>query len=240
MPAMYIRAKAGSIAQAVLLPGDPRRAKYIAENYLSEPVLFNDARGMYGYTGNYKSERISVMGTGMGIPSVTAYTKELIEDFGAKTLIRVGTCGSYCKDIKLLDIILASGCCTDSAFLSGELQGDFAPLADFSLLNRAYEKAIERGIKTYVGLLKSSDMFYPDTEDELNKWSAYGVLGVEMEGAGLYAAAAKHGARALTICSVSDSTFLKDELSSKERETSLDNMITLALETACEGEGEVM
>ncbi|NLC78457.1 MAG: purine-nucleoside phosphorylase [Ruminococcaceae bacterium] len=234
MAALHIRAKRGDVAEAILLPGDPRRAKYIAENYLENPVRFNDARGMYGYTGYYNKKRVSVMGTGMGIPSISVYASELIKDFGVKTLIRVGTCGSYCQEIGLMDIILAEGCCTDSAFLREELPGDFAPLADFSLLTSAYEKSVERGIKTYVGLLKSSDLFYPDTEDEKNKWSDYGVLGVEMEGAGLYAVAAKYGVRALTICSVSDSSFTKDELTSKERESSLDYMITLALETACE------
>ncbi len=238
MSELYIRAKSGDIAKSILLPGDPRRAKYIAENYLSEPVLFNDARGAYGYTGVYKGKRVSVMGTGMGIPSITIYARELIENFGVNTLIRVGTCGSFRKEIGLLDIILASGCCTDSAFLNDELPGDYAALADFSLLKSAYEKAEALGVKAYVGLLKSSDMFYADTADEKNKWAAYGVLGVEMEGAGLYAEAAKHGARALTICSVSDGSCTKDELTSKERETSLDNMITLALETARGGEEE--
>ena len=232
MGTAHINASCGDIAKRILLPGDPLRAKYIAEKFFDDAVLFNEVRGMLGYTGTYKGHRISVMGTGMGIPSISIYVEELISQFGVNTLIRVGTCGASQPEISLKDVILASGCCTDNGFLRRVFPGDFAPLADFQLLNTAYEKSVERGNKTFVGLLKSSDMFYfePSASDEY--WLKYGVLGFEMEGAALYALAAKHGVRALTIATVSDSLFDKQEMSSEDREKSLDDMIAIALETA--------
>ncbi|MEA5049864.1 MAG: purine-nucleoside phosphorylase [Oscillospiraceae bacterium] len=234
MATPHIKAAPGEIAESILLPGDPLRAKYIAETFFESPVQFNDVRGMYGYTGTYKGKRVSAMGTGMGIPSISIYSQELMMFYGVKNLIRVGTCGSMRAEIGLKDIILASGCCTDDGFLRDVFPGDYAPLADFELLNKAYEKAGERGIRTFVGLLKSSDMFYGEEVFNADKWAKYGVLGVEMEGAALYTFAAKHGCRALAMCSVSDSLVTKGELTSDERERSLNDMLTLALDTVIE------
>ena len=230
----HISASKGEIAQSVLLPGDPLRAKYIGEKFFDEPVLFNEVRGMLGYTGNYKGNRVSVMGTGMGIPSISIYVNELLEQYGVKKLIRVGTCGACQPEIGLLDVILASGCCTDNGFLRHTFPGDFAPLADFKMLNTAYEKSKYMNCKAFVGLLKSSDMFYFEPAPGDDYWIKYGVLGFEMEGAALYTLAAKYNARALTIATVSDSLFDKKELKSAEREKSLDDMITIALETIIE------
>lgn len=228
----HIGAERGDIAERILLPGDPLRAKYIADRFFEHPVLFNEIRGMLGYTGNYKGRRVSVMGTGMGIPSVSIYVTELIEQYGVSRLIRVGTCGAVQPELKLGDIIFASGCCTDSGFLRHIFPGDFAPLADFEMLNTAYEIAWSRGRHIFVGLLKSSDMFYPEAAAGDDYWRKYGVLGVEMEGAALYTLAAKHGVKALVAATVSDSPFDEKEMTGEERERSLDDMIAIALDTA--------
>lgn len=235
MSTPHISAKAGDIAQSILLPGDPLRAKYIAQKFLQDAALFNEVRGMYGFTGTYKGKRVSVMGTGMGIPSISIYVTELLQVYNVQNLIRVGTCGSFLPEIGLKDILLGIGCCTDNGFLRHMFPGDYAPIADFDMLNTAYGKAVERGVKPYVGLIKSSDLFYfePDTYGA-DKWVKYGVMGVEMEGAALYTLAAKFGARALTVCSVSDGVHEKKELTSEEREKSLDDMITLSLDTVIE------
>lgn len=227
----HISAERGDIAERILLPGDPLRAKYIAEKFFDSPVLFNEVRGMLGYTGTYKGQRVSAMGTGMGIPSISIYVNELIEQYGVNRLIRVGTCGAAQPEIALKDVILASGCCTDNAFLRHIFPGDFAPLADFDMLNTAYEMSEARGNNTFVGLLKSSDMFYFEQAPGDDYWLKYGVLGFEMEGAALYALAAKFGVKALTIATVSDSLFDKHEMTSEEREKSLDDMIAIALDT---------
>ncbi|MEG0752078.1 MAG: purine-nucleoside phosphorylase [Oscillospiraceae bacterium] len=232
MSTPHIKAEKGEIAQSILLPGDPLRAKYIAENFLEEPVLFNDVRGMLGYTGTYKEQSVSVMGTGMGMPSLSIYAGELMMFYGVKNLIRVGTCGSFREDISLKDIILAIGCCTDNAYLRHTFPGDFAPIANFDLLSAAYDNAVRAGKEVFVGLLKSSDMFYGEQIPRQENWTKYGVIGVEMEGAALYTLAAKHNCRALTMCTVSDGMYAKTELTSEERERSLDEMITIALETA--------
>lgn len=234
MSTPHIKANIGEIAEGILLPGDPLRAKYIAETFFEEPVLFNDVRGILGYTGTYKGKRVSAMGTGMGIPSISIYATELVRFYGVKNLIRVGTCGSFKEEIGLKDIVLGMGCCTDSGFLRHIFPGDFAPIADFDLLNTAYEKATEHGKKVYVGLLKSSDMFYGDTMFGSENWIKYGAIGVEMEGAALYTIAAKYKARALSMCSVSDSRFIKVKLTSEEREKSLNDSIKLALDTIIE------
>jgi len=230
----HISASPGEISERILLPGDPLRAKYIAENYLNDPVLFNEVRGMLGYTGAYKGKSVSVMGTGMGIPSISIYVNELIEQYGVKKLIRVGTCGALSPDLSLLDVILASGCCTDSGFLRHVFRGEFAPLADFDMLNTAHEKSESMEIRTFTGLLKSTDTFYSDPVPEDDQWTRYGVLGVEMEGAALYTLAAKYGVQALVIATVSDSPFDSKELTATERERSLDDMISIALETIIE------
>ena len=235
MSTPHNRAEMGDIAESILLPGDPLRAKYIAENFFENPVLFNDVRGMLGFTGLYNGKRVSVMGTGMGMPSISIYATELMKFYGVKNLVRVGTCGSTRRDIGLKDVILGIGCCTDNGYLRHTFPGDFAPIANFDLLNTAYEKATGSGKKVYVGLLKSSDCFYvePGTYGA-DKWAEYGVIGLEMEGAALYTLAAKYRCRALTICSVSDSVFGGEELSSEEREQSLNDMITIALDTVAE------
>lgn len=229
----HIGASAGSIAPRILLPGDPLRAKYIAENFLKEPVQFNNVRGMLGFTGTYQGVPVSVMGTGMGIPSISIYVHELMEDYGCQTLIRVGTCGSLRKDIGLRDLILGQAACTDNAFLNAIFPGTYAPIADFDLLRTAYDIAKAKEIRAFTGLLKSSDMFYGEQDVHgADNWEKYGVLGLEMEAAALYTFAAKYGRRALAICSVSDSLVTGEEIDSAARERSLTNMITVALDTA--------
>ena len=234
MSTPHIKAQMGEIAESILLPGDPLRAKYIAETFFENPVLFNDVRGILGYTGTYKGKRVSAMGTGMGIPSISIYVNELISQYGVKNLIRVGTCGACQEEIKLKDVLLAIGCCTDNGFLRHIFPGDYAPIADFDLLNTCYEKAQERGLKTFIGLMKSSDLFYGEKTESDKFWAEYGVMGFEMEGAALYTIAAKYRVRALTLSTVSDSMFDKNDLTSEEREKSLNDMITLALDTIIE------
>lgn len=233
MSTPHIEAAAGSVAPRILLPGDPLRARYIAEKYLEAPVQFNGVRGMLGFTGSYHGLPMSVMGTGMGIPSISIYVTELIREYGVKTLIRVGTCGSLRKEIGLRDLILAQGACTDNGFLGQIFPGAYAPVADFDLLRTAHDIATEKGIRCFTGLLKSSDMFYNEMAvPGAENWEKYGVLGVEMEAAGLYTIAARYRCRALTICSVSDSIVTGEEIDAAARERSLDNMITVALKTA--------
>lgn len=233
MSTPHIQANPGEIAPRVLLPGDPLRAKYIAETFLESPVCFNQIRGVYGYTGTYRGVPVSAMGTGMGIPSISIYASELVKFYGVKTLIRVGTCGSFREEIGLKDIILAQGCCTDSGILRHKFDGDYAALADFELLNAAYEAALARGKKVYVGLVKSSDLLYQkDKPYGFENWIKYGAIGAEMEGAALYTIAARYGARALCVCSVSDGKFQKEVLTQEEKERSLQDMLQLALDAA--------
>lgn len=235
MSTPHNRANPGDIAKSILLPGDPLRAKYITEKFFDSPVLFNDVRGMLGFTGSYKGKPISVMGTGMGIPSISIYVNELVDHYGCKNLIRVGTCGAFLPEIGLKDVILGSGCCTDNGYNRKVFPGDYAPIPNFELLNTAYDKALEIGVHPHVGLFKSSDLFYfEDVAHGADMWLKYGVIGAEMEGAALYTIAQRARARALVIASVSDSMFIKEELSSAERERSLDNMIRIALDTAVE------
>ena len=235
MATPHINVKPGAeIAESVLMPGDPLRAKYIAENYFENPVLFNDVRGMLGYTGTYKGKKVSAMGSGMGIPSIAIYVTELMEFFGVKNIIRVGTCGGFREDIKARDIILAQGCCTDNGFLDLIFPGTYAPIADFELLRTAYDKMKERDLPGRVGLIKSSDIFYPENIPGAENWAKYGVLGVEMEGAALYTLAAKYGVRALTIATVTDGPFIETDLTAEEREKSLGDMLTLALDSIIE------
>ncbi len=235
MATPHIRAKEGEIAKCILLPGDPRRAKFIAENFLENPVLFNDVRGILGYTGIYKGRRVSVMGTGMGMPSISIYVNELMSQYGVKVARRIGTCGSQNPEAKLGDVLMAQGCCTTSRINRRMFNGVYAPVADFELLRTAYLKAKERGAGVAVGNVLSSDMFYslaPD--DRFKNWFDFGVIGVEMEGAALYTVARKYGARALMLCTVSDSVSDPKGMTPEQRETSLTNMITLALDTIWE------
>ncbi|WP_027725397.1 purine-nucleoside phosphorylase [Tuberibacillus calidus] len=229
---IHIGAKPGDIAESILLPGDPLRAKYIAENYLEDVVCYNQVRGMLGFTGTYKGHRISVQGTGMGIPSISIYVNELIKDYGVKNLIRVGTCGAMQKDVHVRDVILAQASCTDSSLNQHVFGGfDFAPIADFQLLKRAYEKGTEKGLNLHVGNIFSSDIFYRDDQTFVQKLMDHGVLAVEMETAALYTLAAKYGVKALTILTVSDHLLTGEVTTAEERQTTFNDMMEIALET---------
>lgn len=228
---LHIMAEEGAIAETVLLPGDPMRAKYIAENYLEDAVCYNTVRGMYGYTGTYKGKRISVQGTGMGLPSHSIYVNELIQFYGAKRLIRVGTAGSINNDVKVRDIVLAQSACTNSGINRRRFKGlDYAPTANFDLLLKAYNVAKEKGADVKVGSVLSSDLFYDDTNQGIAMWSDYGVLAIEMETAELYTVAAKHGVEALSVLTISDHILTGEETSPEERETSFTQMMEVALE----------
>lgn len=230
---LHIEAGKDAIADIVLLPGDPLRAQYMAERFLDQPVCYNRIRNMFGYTGTYKGKRISIQGTGMGIPSISIYATELIRDYGVKKLIRVGTCGAMRKDIHLRDVLIAQGATTDSSIVRNIFGPsiNYAPLADFSLLKTAYDQAVAQNIPVRVGNIISVDRFY---DDEINndKLTAYGIMAVEMETAGLYLAAAKYGVQALGLFTVSDHLVTKEACTAEERQTSFDNMIRIALETA--------
>ena len=232
---LHIEAKQGDIADRILLPGDPLRAKYIAETFLENPVCYNHIRNIFGYTGTYKGKRISVQGTGMGIPSISIYATELMRDYGVQKLIRVGTCGAMRKDIHLRDVIIAQGATTDSSIIRNIFGGsiNYAPLGDFTLLRTAYEKAVSQQIPVRIGNIVSVDRFYDDEIDN-DKLTAYGIMAVEMETAGLYVLAARYGAQALGIFTVSDHLVTKEACTTEERQTSFDNMIRIALETALE------
>ncbi|MEN8886510.1 MAG: purine-nucleoside phosphorylase [Winogradskyella sp.] len=230
---VHIGAKRGDIAETILLPGDPLRAKWIAETFLENPICFNQVRGMYGYTGTYKGKRVSTMGTGMGVPSMSIYATELITEFGVKNLIRVGSAGSYQKEIKLRDVVLAMAASSTSGVNELRFSGaDYAPTANFGLFIKAVEIAKSKNIEIKAGNVLSSDEFYEDDKEAYKKWSKFGVLCVEMEAAGLYTVAAKHNANALAILTISDSLVTGEITTSKERETTFKNMINIALELA--------
>ncbi|UOR11835.1 purine-nucleoside phosphorylase [Halobacillus amylolyticus] len=231
---VHIGAKPGDIADKILLPGDPLRAKYIAENFLEDATCYNEVRGMYGYTGTYKGERISVQGTGMGVPSISIYINELMESYDVQKLIRVGTCGALQKDVKVRDVILASTSTTDSQMNRMVFDGiDFAPTADFGLLKNAYDAGVNKGLKLRVGNVFTSDSFYRDNAMELfNLLARYNVLAVEMETTALYTLAAKFNRQALSVLTVSDHILTGEETSSEERQTTFNEMIEVALEAA--------
>lgn len=230
---IHIGAKENAVANTVLLPGDPLRAKFIAENFLEDAVCYNEVRGMYGYTGTYKGKRVSVQGTGMGIPSISIYVNELIQSYNVKNLIRIGTCGSMHKDVKIRDIVMAMSACTDSSVNKLRFNGmDYAPTANFELLKKAYDSAVAKGIEPKVGSILTSDTFYHDEPDTWKKWAKFGVIAVEMETAALYTIAAKYGCRALTLLTVSDSIVTGELTSSEERETTFTNMMEIALDIA--------
>lgn len=227
---IHIAAKQGQIADRILLPGDPLRAKYIAENLLQGAERFNEVRNMFGYTGTYAGVRVSVMGTGMGMPSLSIYVNELLKDYGVKKLIRVGTCGATRKEVKLRDLILAMSASTDSAVNKVRFQGmDYAPTASFALLMDAYRAASEAGYAPFVGQVISSDSFYTEDPDQWKLWAKFGVLGVEMETAELYTLAAKYDAQALSILTVSDHLVTGEATSSAERQTTFSAMAETAL-----------
>lgn len=232
---VHIGAKKGDIAETVLLPGDPLRAKWIAETFLEDVVCYNKVRGMYGYTGTYKGRRVSVQGTGMGVPSISIYVNELIRDYGVKNLIRVGTAGSYREDIKIRDVILAMSSSTTSGINRLRFDGaDYAPTADFELFMRAAEAAKVKGIKIKGGNVLTVDEFYGDNFEAYKKWANFGVLCVEMETAALYTIAAKYNAKALAILTISDSLVTGEETTSLERQTTLKDMVEIALESVVE------
>jgi purine-nucleoside phosphorylase len=233
MATPHNEAKSGDIAETVLLPGDPLRARFIAENFLEGAVCYNTVRNMLGFTGSYKGKRLSVQGTGMGIPSISIYATELAQVYGAKTLIRIGTCGSYRADLPVRSLVMAAGACTDSGINRLRFQGkDYAPIADFELMLKAKAAADSLGLALRVGNVFSSDNFYGDDPEAWKRWAAYGVLAVEMEAAGLYTLAAKLGCRALALLTVSDSIVSHEETSAEERQESFTDMMKVALEAA--------
>ena len=229
---LHIEAKKGEIAETVLLPGDPLRAKWIAETFFENPVCYNKVRGMLGYTGTYKGKRVSVQGTGMGIPSALIYCNELIKDYGVKNLIRVGSAGSYRKDIKLRDIVIAMSASSNSGINNSRfINSDYSPTADFSLFMKAVDFARDNKIAIKAGNVLSSDEFYEDDYNSYKKWADFGVLCVEMETAGIYTVAAKYNVKALTVLTISDSLITKEETTSEERESTFSDMIKIALGT---------
>ena len=233
VPTAHNAALPGQIAKTVLMPGDPLRSKFIAENFLETPVLVNNVRGVQGYTGTWKGVPVTVMASGMGIPSIGIYSWELFSEYGVENIIRVGSAGGMQDFIHVRDVVLAMGACTDSNYgHQFALQGTFAPIADFTLLRTAVACAEEAGLKCHVGNIFSSDNFYDDGSDSIDQWTKMGVLAVDMEAAGLYMNAARLGKRALTICTISNHMYRQEELSAEERQTSMTDMMTLALDTA--------
>jgi len=229
-PHIGVREK-GIIAETVLLPGDPLRAKFIAENFLADAVQFNTVRNMFGYTGTYQGQKISVMGSGMGMPSIGIYSYELIHFYGAKNLIRIGSCGSFLSEVKVRDIVLAMAASTNSNYASQyALPGTYAPTASWDLLKKAVDVASQRGIPVKVGNVLSSDIFYDDNAEVWKKWAKMGVMAVEMEAAALYMNAARAGVNALCILTVSDSLVTHESLSAEERQNSFTQMMEIALE----------
>lgn len=233
IPTPHITAKLGDFAETVLMPGDPLRAKFIAENFLENAVLVNEVRGINGYTGYYNGKRVSVMASGMGQPSIGIYSYELFNFYNVKNIIRVGSCGGFDKDLHVRDIIIAMGACTNGNYAAQyNLPGTFAPIASFDLVKKAVEQCDKLGVNFKVGNILSSDMFYDDSNSGMD-WAKMGVLGVEMEAAALYCNAARSGKNALCICTVSDSfVFPEENTTAEERQSSFTKMIEIALEIA--------
>lgn len=228
---IHIGAKLGDIAPSVLLPGDPLRAKFIAQTFLQDATCFNEVRGMLGFTGSYNGRQVSVMGTGMGVPSHMIYVNELIAEYDVKTLIRVGTCGALQPDLELGDVVLAMSASSDSQINRLRFSGmDFAPTASFELLLQAYQAAKDKGINVRAGNILTSDTFYHDNPDSWRLWADFGVMVVEMETAGLYTLAAKYGVDALSILTVSDSLITGAQTTSQEREKTFTQMMDIALD----------
>ena len=228
---VHIAAKKGEIAETVLLPGDPLRAKYIAEKYLENPVQYNNVRGMLGFTGTYNGKKVSVQGTGMGIPSISIYGTELITEFGCKNLIRIGSAGSYQKDVKIRDIVVAMAASTDSNINNLRFPGgaNFAPTASYELFAKVTDVAKSKGINFKAGNIMSSDTFYGDDKDAWKHWADFGILCVEMEAAGLYTLGAKYGVNTLAILTISDSLVTGEATTSEKREKTFNDMIEMAL-----------
>lgn len=238
-PTPHINAKPCDFAKTVLMPGDPKRSQFIAENFLTDAKLINDVRAVKGYTGFYKGKKVSVMASGMGMPSIGIYSYELYNIFGVENIIRVGSAGAYSEKVKVRDIIIAQGACTDSNFLHQyNLPGLFSPIANYNLLKTCAQIADSKNLNYYVGNILSTDAFYgdlsgmPEHKLPVKAWAKMGVLGVEMEAAALYAVAARSGKNALAVCTVSDHLVTGESLSSELRQKSFTEMIELALETA--------
>jgi purine-nucleoside phosphorylase len=229
---IHIAAKPEEIAEVILLPGDPLRAKFIAENFLEAARLYTDVRGILGFTGTYKGKRVSVQGTGMGIPSISIYVNELFKDYGVKRAIRIGTAGSIQENLKVRDLVIAMTASTDSSANRIRFCGrDFAPAATFSLVKKAYEAAAEKGWQAAVGTVLSTDMFYTEDPEEWKLWAKFGVLALEMETSELYTLAAKYGRECLSLLTISDSLVNQEKTSAEERQTSFTRMMEVALET---------
>ncbi|TQR36894.1 purine-nucleoside phosphorylase [Brevibacillus brevis] len=230
---IHIGAQQGQIAETILLPGDPLRAKYIAETFLEGAECYNNVRGMLGFTGTYKGKRVSVQGTGMGVPSISIYANELMQSYGVQNLIRVGTCGAIQEDIKVRDVIIAMSASSESQ--TNRLlfdQIDFAPTANFELLHKAYQVATERNLPVKVGNIFTSDSFYRESLDLYKKLASYQVLAIEMESSALYTLAAKYKRNALSILTVSDHILTGEETSADERQSTFNEMIEVALDAA--------
>ena len=232
-PTPHINATPDQIAKTVLMPGDPLRAKFIAENFLEDAVLFNNVRGIHGYTGTYKGHKVSVMASGMGIPSIGIYSYELFNFFGVENIMRIGSAGAMQENIRVRDIVIGMGACTNSRY--GEqfgLPGSFAPIARYKMMKTAIEVCDELNATYHVGNILSSDTFYSDDTEGSAKWSKMGVMAVEMEAAGLYMNAARAGKNALAICTISDHLITGEATSAEERQNSFTQMMQVALETA--------
>lgn len=244
-PTPHIAAKPGDFGKTVLMPGDPLRSQFIAENFLEDPVLVNNVRGVQGYTGTYDGVKVSVMASGMGMPSIGIYSHELFNVFGVERILRVGSAGALQENVKVRDVVLGQAACTDSRWAEQfHLPGTFAPIADFRLLRTAVETAEEMGVRYHVGNLQSSDCFYgdhdgvPEKLDSVYAWKKMGVLAVEMEAAALYMNAARYGKQALAVCTVSDHILTGEATSAEERQNSFTQMMELALKTAVKLEGK--
>lgn len=232
IPTPHNSGKAGDFAETVLMPGDPLRAKFIAETYLEDAKLVNNVRGVQGYTGTYKGKRVSVMASGMGIPSIGIYSYELFNFYDVKNIIRVGTAGAIREDLKIKDIVIGAGACTNSNFAKQfDLPGTFAPIGSQELIQKAIVAAEKIGVKPVIGNVYSSDAFYDEARG-LDKWQKMGVLAVEMEAAALYMNAARAGKNALCICTISDCPFTGEESTAEERQMSYTKMMEIALEIA--------
>jgi len=229
----HIAAKEGDIAEAVLLPGDPLRARFVAENFLKDAVEYTHVRNILGFTGTYRGKRVSVQGTGMGIPSISIYANELFRDYGVKRAIRIGTAGAINKDVQIRDMVLAMSACTDSNANKIRFKGrSYAPTASFSLLKTAWDIAVSKGWQPKAGPVVTSDMFYAEDPEEWKLWEKFGCLALEMECAELYTLAAKYRREALSILTISDSLITGEQTSAEERQTTFTRMMETALETA--------
>ncbi len=232
MATPHINAERGDFADVVLMPGDPLRAKFIAETYLDSPKQVCDVRNMFGFTGTYKGRRLSVMGHGMGIPSCSIYAKELITDFGVEKIIRVGSCGAVRADIKVRDVVIGMGACTDSAVNRARFNGyDFAAIADFGMTQALVQAAKNQNITPHVGNVFSADLFYTPNPEMFEVMEKYGIVGVEMEAAGIYGVAAEFGVKAATICTVSDHIKTGEQTTAEERQSTFNDMMVIALES---------